>query len=211
MARELLAKSRALEKQLTPEMLELAATLGGEMEGLEYRVKQEDSLARKINDEAHKAGGSLEDAAEEMSDVVRYMMKFSSESYADGVEGAVKALEDCGMKTRVKYYWLPNQPYRGINVAVTAKTGQVFELQFHTLETLRTKHITYPIYGDYREETVSDKRRQQWVFMVGAQNRMRTPLTPLRCRARQRMKERIGALGSLKQFSFQTAEDAGLV
>jgi hypothetical protein len=199
-----------LEREITPQMIALADVLGGEMDGLEYRIKTEDSLARKIADEAD-GEAQFEATAKEMSDVVRYTMKFDSETYVDGVEGALKALEERGMKMRVKNFWLPNQPYRGINVAVTEPSGETFELQFHTPESLETKHKTHPIYDDYREEKDNAMRRKQWDTMVPIQNRLKTPLTPFRGKAKRRMKERLTRIGTLKQFSFQTAEEAGLV
>lgn len=210
-ARRQMKTMEALEQEVTPQVIELAETLGGEMDGLQYRIKTEDSLARKIADEAKGKEGLFEMKSREMSDIVRYTMKFDSEKYVDGVEGALNALESRGMAVRVKNFWLPNQPYRGINVAVTAQNGETFELQFHTPESLETKHKTHPIYSQYREETDNGKRREQWDTMVPVQNRLRTPLTPFRGKARERMKERLGRIGTLKQFSFQTAEEAGLV
>jgi len=209
-AEPLLKRMSALELETTPKMLELAAAVGGQMEGLAYRKKGLDSLTRKIGDEVKEGNKAYGEVAGAMSDVVRYTMMLSSESYVAGVEQSLSALEEAGNSVRVKNFWLPNQPYRGINVAVTSKGGDTYELQFHTPESLKSKHDTHPLYSKYREETNDAARRELWDTMVPMQNKTRSPLSPFVGPARATMKQRLLGIGQLKKFGFQTAREAGL-
>jgi hypothetical protein len=49
-----------------------------------------------------------------------------------------------------KNYFTSDGPYRGYNTMYVNKTGQRFELQFHTSESLGRKTLSHSLYSRYR-------------------------------------------------------------
>lgn len=211
-ARSLRGRLARVEPDITKQMIDLADTHGAKMAGLAYRLKAEKSLARKINDEMNPPKKSAAATAETMSDVVRYTMTTSNERYVATVQAVVNDFVASGAQARVKNYWSPGQPYRGINVALTMKDGTKVELQFHTPASLKIKHKTHPIYSAYREERDNGKRRQMFEQMVKINNSLKTPWSAgehvnRRSSTRARKKREVLSLGTLKKMGFLTWED----
>ena len=48
--------------------------------------------------------------------------------------------------------------YRGVNTVVQTSDGYLFELQFHTADSLRTKEIVHKLYEEYRQLGPTSKR-----------------------------------------------------
>jgi hypothetical protein len=143
------------EPAITKAMIDLANANGATMVGLDHRLKSEDSLARKIDDDAkNEFDGNREAAAENINDSVRYTMQFSADSYSESVASTLKDLEEQGYEMRVKNFWQEGNAYKGINVAVTAGDGTKFELQFHTAQSFDIKeNEAHSLYEQYRVET----------------------------------------------------------
>lgn len=138
-------RAAAAEPEISARVKGLAEAHGATLEGYDFRLKSEKSLARKVDDEKDepKNGGDPVKTAEGMSDVVRYTMAFDDDQYVEGTAGVLRDMERQGLQTRVKNYWAPNDPYQGINVAVTdPATGVTFEVQFHTPTSLAFKEPT---------------------------------------------------------------------
>jgi hypothetical protein len=151
---------------------------GGKLEGLEYRIKSTDSLARKIEGDAkaEKHGGSLESAANDISDASRYTMTFPEENYTGSVQDALKQLEDYGYEVKAKNFWQKGDDYQGINVKLKAKNGSIIELQFHTPSSLATKEKKlHSIYEKYREEKDLNKKYTFWNEMVSVSDSIPVP------------------------------------
>jgi hypothetical protein len=156
----------AAEPEITRDMIDIAERHGAKMEGLDHRLKSEKSLARKIDDERDdpKNGGDPVKTAEGMSDVARYTMTFKDQEYVEGAKATIADLEEQGYELRVKNYWVPGDPYQGINIAaVHPGTGVRVELQLHTPTSLDFKEpklsaddpirrqATHALYERYRE------------------------------------------------------------
>jgi hypothetical protein len=153
-----------IEPAMTRDMIDLAGAHGGEMVGLDFRLKSEKSLARKVEAEKGDFGGDATKTAQSMSDVVRYTMAFDEGDYVKSSQSVISDLEAKGYKTRVKNYWTGNDPYQGINVAVTHPDGTVFELQFHTPKSVTVKEKVHLIYEQYR---TTREPRQRWKLYDG--------------------------------------------
>ena len=141
-AEELVAKATAYEPQLTSEMTDLADRFDGTLEGLDYRLKEVDSLTRKINKEVIDEAGkkTVEQAGADMFDVNRYTMTLADDKYVSGAQAMVDELRASGNTVNVKNYWqVADNPYQGINIQVTTPTGAQYELQFHTVKSLEVK------------------------------------------------------------------------
>ena len=68
---------------------------------------------------------------------------------------------------RVKNFWGPGDGYQGINSVFISRTGQRFELQFHTPESLSMKEEEcHSSYAKFRSATDSRKMMQYWEEMV---------------------------------------------
>ena len=77
-----------------------------------------------------------------MYDVVRYTYQSKPESMVKDYEFARTELEAKGYKfVQVKNSWLDKaNPYNGVNIKMSDKNGNKFELQFHTQESLVIKN-----------------------------------------------------------------------
>jgi hypothetical protein len=192
-------KAAEAEPEITKDMIDTANANGGTMEGLDYRMKAEKSLARKIDDEKVENGGDAEVTADKMSDVVRYTMTFEEDGYTDGVSATISDLEAKGYQMRVKNYWQEGDPYQGINVAAVHPNGQKFELQFHTPGSLKAKEPIHAEYETYRE---SRDNRTRWKTYNRMTRMARSIAVP---------SGSVLSIGTTLFQGFQTAQDAGLV
>lgn len=148
------AQAVAAEPAITATMEKVSEKFGGKMAGLEFKLKTEESLTRKIDDNAVKYNGDRAEAAANISDANRYTMTFEPQQYSNGVQEAVKDLEKEGYTLNVKNYWNDDNPYKGINVAATAPDGTKFELQFHTPESHDVKeNALHGLYETFRTAT----------------------------------------------------------
>lgn len=134
----------AAEPKITRTIIDLAEEYGADPRGLSYRLKSEESLSRKIVQEVSEkriAGQAMDvkEAAESMSDVIRYTYTISEDTYAVSARRIITDLEAQGYTLRVKNYWAEGNSYKGINVAMKDPDGIPVELQFHTPESLRIK------------------------------------------------------------------------
>jgi hypothetical protein len=154
------------EPELTERMMKLTAENGGRLEGLEYRLKTEESLARKIDKEAKQDfGGDTKKASEKISDAVRYTSVIDVANYSDGVQATLNGLKDAGYTVdpkRIKNFWDTGDDYQGINAKVRHPSGFEFELQFHTPESLKAKEQTHPHYEEFR--TAKDAKTKVKIF-----------------------------------------------
>lgn len=163
-------------------MQSLAKQTGGEIVGLDYRFKSEESLTRKIADrtqekvdKAVKNGKDVESVrsnsiakeVEKNNDALRYTVTFSPDKYVEGYNKTVEALEKQGYEIRQSdNYWLTkgtgkDTGYRGINATITAPNGQKFELQFHTPESFEFKNDNHYLYEEARKPNVSEERKRE--------------------------------------------------
>jgi hypothetical protein len=159
-AQGLREKVASLEPEITRVVTNLADNIGAELSGLEYRLKTEKSLARKIESDSAKYNGDVAQAAQNISDAVRYTMVIDSDNYTKGVEEVQSKIKDSGMQfSRVKNFWQKGDDYQGINAKVKHPAGFEFEMQFHSPESLSMKEKTHPL---YEERRTSKNVKTQW-------------------------------------------------
>jgi DNA polymerase III epsilon subunit-like protein len=173
------AEIEKVEAEITKLLIDLAEKNNARMEGLDFRLKALKSLMRKIaaeKDSEH--GGDAQKAAEAMSDVVRYTMSYGEEDYVDGVKDVVEQMQKLGYDLRIKNYWQSDDPYQGINVAVTHPDGTKFELQFHTPQSVAEKEKIHLMYEDYRGSTDPKQRWELYQKMVEIANKIGVPVPP---------------------------------
>jgi hypothetical protein len=157
------------EPAITKVISGTVAQQGGKMYGLEYRLKTEDSLARKIHETAPKEKLTEEEYAARVKDAVRYTAHFPEAKYTAGVNSTMAALKSGGYMpyagnkpgAAMKNTWRPDSPYRGLNTWWQTPDGTIFEVQFHTPESQRIKNINHELYDEERLAATTEDRRKQ--------------------------------------------------
>jgi SPP1 gp7 family putative phage head morphogenesis protein len=147
-AKNLRDKAKEVEPKTTRDMIDLSRKHGGTMEGLDHRIKTQDSLSSKISVRADKT--TLANASGQIHDTVRYTMKFDDRKYVAGVASTVDDLRARGYTVTTRNNWVKGNPYYGVNAQVVTPDGVKMELQFHTDASLALKAQTHPIYEQLR-------------------------------------------------------------
>lgn len=151
------------EPHITKLLKEVAANIGGELEGLTFRLKGAESYVRKINSLMAKNGWTEKQAIDSLNDVVRFTIKNPEERYTQGVKDAFAEVSKSGYVVgRVRNtFWRDDKSYRGINTVLEDTKGNRIELQFHTAESLRVKEINHVLYDEERLVTTSQARKAE--------------------------------------------------
>jgi hypothetical protein len=177
-ANTLYTHAAGIEKDLTSNMQGLASKYGTKLEGLEYRLKAQDSLTRKIAENAQMDKISLAEAASQISDANRYTMVADPANYRASAEAIANDLKVQGYDVGVKNYWQEGSNYKGINMALTDPSGNKIELQVHTAQSWTMKEVTnHPIYEVYRKlsDTNTPSARAMNAEMVANSATLATP------------------------------------
>ena len=133
---------------------------------MDHRFKSQESLARKILLNAHTEEISLEEAADDINDVLRYTMCLEPGVYVSKATDMLKGLEAKGYTVvQFKNKW-GGDLYKGLNTLIKAPSGIVFELQFHTPDSYKVYNETHQYYEiaraeDSTEEQVEEANRKR--------------------------------------------------
>jgi hypothetical protein len=164
------------EPALTKQMEDFAEEFGGELTGLQNRLKKSGSLARKIHMDAIEKSLSPEAAAAQIKDAVRYTMILPDTNYGLSGQAIVDRLRAEGNDVKVKNTWSPDSEYKGINLQVyNKKKGFWSELQLHTPQSFATKNETHKIYELERVEKDPKKKALYTAQMKAASGSLRIP------------------------------------
>jgi hypothetical protein len=111
----LLVRAAAAEARLTPVLEAVAEAVGGELLGLEHRLKPADSIRRKVAEElADCPNSSVAEVLARMKDAVRYTVGLPAEGFDDVREALIAA----GYEHVRDQFWRDGE--------------QLFEVQLHT-------------------------------------------------------------------------------
>ncbi|MEV0294533.1 hypothetical protein [Nocardia sp. NPDC050710] len=127
--------------------------LGGRLAGLQYSLKDLESLRRKIAGEMRDSDGNVVKSAAtalaENNDVTRYTITLPADDYVEGSKAGLNWLNRNENKVppkAFKNFW-GNAKYKGFNTTwESLRFGRLFEVQFHTPEGFAAKSVTHPIY-----------------------------------------------------------------
>jgi hypothetical protein len=169
------------ERVIFPAMQRVeAADPDRRLAGLEHMLKKADRLKEKVADvlllESHL---TPRQALDKVPDAVRYTFIYSPDRYADGVLADVERLKAEGFEeVKLKNLWTSSQ-YKGINSQWRrAETRLLFEVQFHTQESLEAKELTHEAYERLRRpetETTQAERDQLENYQRRANDLLDTP------------------------------------
>ena len=145
LAQSLIAEAQAAEPDVTRDMRALEQN-GVYLTGLTHRIKAEDSLMQKILSDAVKDNVNLGQAADGISDVLRYTLVIKDEDYSHRVPEAMKKLTASGYEVvKFNIAW-GGKFYQGINVQLLSPAGVKTELQFHTPKSYAIKQASHGVY-----------------------------------------------------------------
>lgn len=154
----LLSKFEKVEPRVTSALQEIAGKTGGELAGLEYRLKSKESLVRKIAADAKEKLVSYEVAGYEIKDVLRYTIVHNEGNFTQSYFTVVEELRSMGYNSfRVKNTFQDGQVYKGINTIMSDKKGNLFELQYHTPKSIEIKEGG--LHELYEKQRVLDKAK----------------------------------------------------
>ena len=162
-AQRLIDKASAIEPEITAFLM----TMESEevtLIGLDYRLKSIESLAGKIRRYMVNQEMSLQDAVNEMHDVLRYTFCIKDDQYTEKTLEVLQSLRERGYNLRwFANYW-KDRTYKGINTQVHFRSGGdfIFEIQFHTPESFDTKeNKTHRYYEIMRSVTSTEEEIQE--------------------------------------------------
>ncbi len=149
---DLIARAKSAEVDISVKVQRaIDETPTGRPEGWGQRLKSEDSLKRKVASELLNEP-NIDLVLGQINDSVRYTMVLPEASYTVGVQKGMERLAALGFEKvgALKNFWQRNAfngRYRGINTTWREpRTGQLFEFQFHTAESLAAKEFEHPWY-----------------------------------------------------------------
>ena len=165
LANQALADALKAEPGITDAMTSIKDATGGDFKGLDFRLKGDDSLKRKLATALlENPDLSVQDALAKLKDNIRYTFTYPAESYTAGVNNAIQRLTEQGFKPmdgakNFKNFW-GGDGYQGINSAwVDPATGHTFEVQFHTPQSFFVKDEgTHALYEELRLPSTSPER-----------------------------------------------------
>ncbi|NNH09169.1 hypothetical protein HLB10_19060, partial [Cellulomonas fimi] len=178
-ARALRTRAEAAAPGVRGALERAAAAHGAELAGLQYELKSEDSLTRKIHDRAGQRGPAtdarLDAEARKINDVLRYTVVVDMPRYAEVHTAVRTALEGAGHTfVREGNAWAEPErfggSYRGINATFRTADGLDFEVQVHTRESLAMKEELHAMYEEVRDpatpaarvKELQDEMRRRW-------------------------------------------------
>ncbi len=140
-------KYEPLSEKYAADLEDLTKQFGGQMVGLEYRLKRPTSLYRKVMSDLkeQKAKNNInydiEDSIKGMKDVARFTIALNEDDdFAKNVINYMNAIKQKGYSPiKFQNSMTPNAPYKGINTNFRDPEGNIFELQFHTPNSMWRK------------------------------------------------------------------------
>jgi hypothetical protein len=119
--------------------------------GFDRRLKDRDRIKEKVYDDMDLLGRSPREAISLLPDAIRFTFRYDESRYTQGVRADIARLNDQGFKMyKLRNSWSDDQ-YKGINSQwIEPRTGQRFEVQFHTHISFEAKQITHGAYERLR-------------------------------------------------------------
>mmetsp|Transcript_35031 Transcript_35031/g.81292 ORF Transcript_35031/g.81292 Transcript_35031/m.81292 type:complete len:454 (-) Transcript_35031:70-1431(-) len=191
---KLMGSARAAEPSVTSLLESLKADFSGELSGLDNKFKSRESLLRKARKnvdrkrvEALNAGKEDEVVDIELevwstTDALRYTVLLPTERYVAAVKAAMQQFEEQGMVAQeLKNFWPGGDNYQGINDVFKVSTDQsptksmLFEVQFHTPESFKSKSDSHQFYEAYRSSLDPEEKIKNWRALCDAARQVPVP------------------------------------
>ena len=169
-AGRLLEKAKATEPNITNDLKDAIANSNhSKLEGLDYRIKSQDSLERKLRDKAEEKNIFISDYAKKVTDVIRYTSVANNKNFTEEYFKTVESLKKKKYtQVEVTNTFSGTGSYKGVNTLMKSKDGYVFELQFHTPESLKAKKENHKLYEEAQLSSTSEVRKIKLYTMMRA-------------------------------------------
>lgn len=147
-ADELIKSAKKKDGTITPLLQTVANENGAKLQGLKYKIKSRDSLSEKILRKSQTKGLTPRQYGQTVTDTLRYTIVPTNEKFTETYFRCIEKLKkrEYTVVELTNTLKDENAMYRGINSLVKDSSGYVFELQFHTKESLRVKELNHPLY-----------------------------------------------------------------
>jgi hypothetical protein len=121
---------------------------------------REARIMTRVTEDARVKGRTASEALANIADAVRYTFEYPADHYTDAVHADIERLWREGYtELAVRNYWTTDA-WKGISSSwQEPATGQLFEVQFHTRESLVARDLTYPAYQRLRDPATPDAER----------------------------------------------------
>ncbi|WP_407551882.1 ATP nucleotide 3'-pyrophosphokinase [Streptomyces sp. Pv4-95] len=146
-------RARQAERSISPRIRAAAELSDARLIGFDQRLKSPDSLKRKVATAMREAPGQTVDRSlAAINDAVRFTLQWPADEYSTGVTTAAGLLSAWGNdSTRWSNTWHRKAGYKAINSAWRApRSGQLFEVQFHTPQSKAAQLETHKLYEEQR-------------------------------------------------------------
>lgn len=162
-AQNLHSSAQKLEPDVTKTLRD-SLPAGAQLVGEANKLKTPDSISRKIISNSKLENVDVATAAAGVHDALRYTVQSASdEDYVDTINNTISTLQKQGYTLeKFKNYWSPpseDSMYEGVNTNFKDKNGNIFEVQFHTKESLDAKGKLHPIYEQFRKDEITKDER----------------------------------------------------
>ncbi|MFJ9414852.1 ATP nucleotide 3'-pyrophosphokinase [Streptomyces sp. NPDC101227] len=158
------ARARRAERSISPQVRAAARLSHADLTGFDQRLKSPDSLKRKVATRMRETPGRTVNASlAEINDAVRFTLQWPSGRYSRGVTTAAGLLSSWGNdSTRWTNTWPRAAGYKAINSAWREpRSGQRFEVQFHTPQSKAAQLDTHKLYEEQRLPGTSRERARE--------------------------------------------------
>lgn len=148
----LIDEAKKNDKLTTKDLVASCSKTLGRLEGLDERIKSVESTTRKVKDKSQEKGISPEEYSKQVTDILRYTFCSNENNLIKEFFDIKNNLENKGYNIIEINNTFPiqNATYKGINSLVKNSDGYIFELQFHTYQSLQIKEENHKLYEKAR-------------------------------------------------------------
>lgn len=150
---------------MTNDLINFTSSTTGSLEGLDYRIKSVESTTRKIKDKSQEKRISPEEYSNQVTDILRYTFCSDENNLVKEFFDIKNNLENKGYNIIEINNTFPilNATYKGINTLVKNSYGYIFELQFHTYQSLKIKEENHKLYEKSRLPSKPNEEKKKLV------------------------------------------------
>lgn len=156
--------ARQAEQSISTDVRTAALVSGAVLVGFDHRLKSADSLKRKVATSLKDdPGQNVDTVLARLTDAVRYTLQLPDTTYTTGVTRASTLLTAWGNhSTKWSNTWGRTSGYKGLNTGWRApRSGQLFEIQFHTPESKHAQEVTHLLYEEQRLPSTPPARKKE--------------------------------------------------
>ena len=165
LANDIYSLAKKKEPKITQDVTSAVKKSGGEMYGLEHRLKTKESINRKIETDAKEKDISDYKAAKDLKDAVRYTSISNDDSFTKTYFNVKKELQKMGYdEVRCRNYFdsyrKGTAKHKSVQCVYKDRDGYLFEIQFQTPSSQKAKDEKVPLYERRRTPGLSLKEQQ---------------------------------------------------